>query len=103
MPTTTGSTCPPPSKGRSDIKLWIDEKREPDVDWVWTRTVAGTIAMLKGGCVDRISFAPDQRDLVSDVVDWMIDHEVHPARREIHPRSAKAKNPRMLKIRKQAS
>lgn len=86
------------------MKLWVDAKREPDVDWVWTRTVRGAVAMLAGGNVERISFAPDQRDLVSEVVDWMIAAEIHPDRREVHPRHGGVKNPRgMLKIRKVAS
>lgn len=74
------------------------------MDWVWTRTAGGAIAMLKGGNVERISFAPDQRKLVTDVVDWMIAHEIHPHRREIHPRNAKVKNRRpMLVSRRVAS
>jgi hypothetical protein len=70
------------------MKLWIDAHREPEVDWVWSRALPSAIAFLRGGCVERISFAPDQRDLVGPVVDWMIENEVHPQRRGVHNRKS---------------
>lgn len=73
------------------MKLWVDADRPPDVDWVWSKTTQGAITMLKGGCVERISFAPDQPDLVEPVLDWMISNESE-AKRAVHPRSARAKN-----------
>ena len=63
------------------MKLWLDAKREPDVEWVWAKTAHCAITMLRGGCVERISFAPDQRRIVAEVVEWMIANDVHPGRR----------------------
>lgn len=62
------------------MKLWLDAKREPDVDWVWARTAHCAIVLLGGGCVDKISLAPDQRSMVNEVLDWMIAHQsdAHP-------------------------
>jgi hypothetical protein len=77
------------------MKLWLDVDRQPDVDWVWSRTAHGAITMLKGGCVEKISFAPDQPHLVDPVVDWMIREGV-PARRAVHKASARAKKHRSL-------
>lgn len=79
------------------MKLWLDAHRQPEVDWVWARTARCAIVMLRGGCVERISFAPDQRELVSPVVDWMINNEVHPGSREVHARDGGARNPRTLR------
>jgi hypothetical protein len=62
------------------MKLWLDAKREPEVNWVWAKTAHCAIVMLRGGCVDRISFAPDQRKIVAPVVDWMIENNIHPTR-----------------------
>lgn len=77
------------------MKLWIDGTRQPDVDWVWSRTSAGAIAMLRGGCVEKISFAPDQPDLVEPVLDWMIGTDTD-VRRTMHKPTAKAKRHRPL-------
>ncbi len=86
------------------MKLWVDAKREPDPDWVWAKTDHCAIVMLKGGNVDRVSFAPDQRKLVAPVVDWMIENNVHPARRDVHKRSDGVKFPRgFLKINRVAA
>ena len=80
------------------MKLWVDAKREPEVDWVWAKTSHCAIAMLKGGCVERISFAPDQRKLISPVVDWMMGNDVHP-RRQVHKRTDGVCYPRgMLRV-----
>ena len=86
------------------MKLWVDAKREPEVDWVWCRTEASAIAMLRGGNVERISFSPDQRKLVAAVVDWMIENEIHPERREVHNRGDGVKHPRgLLKLNRVAA
>lgn len=77
------------------MKLWVDAKREPEVCWVWAKTAHCAIVMLKGGCVEKISFAPDQRKLVAPVVDWMIANDVHPDR-QIHKRTDGVKHPRRL-------
>lgn len=77
------------------MKIWLDTKRQPDVDWVWSKTPAGAITMLAGGCVEKISFAPDQPNLVGPVVDWMIEQD-SPARTAVHSPTAKAKKPRKL-------
>lgn len=77
------------------MKIWLDATRQPDVDWVWSKTVGGAITMLSGGCVEKISFAPDQPDLVEPVLDWMIERE-STSRRAVHPTTAKAKNYRKL-------
>lgn len=76
------------------MKVWLDAKREPDPDWVWCKAECSAIAMLKGGNVEYISFAPDQRKLVAAVTDWMIENDVHPERREIHKRTDGVKSPR---------
>jgi hypothetical protein len=81
------------------MKLWLDSDREPEVDWVWSRAAVSAIAFLRGGCVERISFAPDQRELVSTVVDWMIENEVHPDRREVHDSRSGARRPRQLQAK----
>lgn len=76
------------------MKVWLDAHREPEVDWVWSRTVQGAIIMLRGGCVERISFAPDQRrDLINPVVDWMIEHG-SAARRSVHRPDGGVRRPR---------
>lgn len=86
------------------MKLWLDDTREPEVCWVWARTARCAITLLRGGNVEHISFAPDRRGLVSEVVDWMIENEVHPERRTVHRRDGGAKKPRaFLQIRRQAS
>lgn len=77
------------------MKVWLDKKRQPDVDWVWSKTVEGALTMLRGGCVEKISFAPDQPDLVAPVVDWMIKNEYDP-KRAVHSVTAKAKKYRKL-------
>lgn len=69
------------------MKLWLDELREPEVSWVWSRTAQGAIRMLSGGCVERISFAPDQYPLIRPVVDWMIEN-LHDADRSMHAEDA---------------
>lgn len=75
------------------MKLWVDPKREPDVRWVWAKTAHCAITLLKGGCVDLISFAPDQNKVVNEVVDWMIANDVHP-KRATHQRSDGVREPR---------
>lgn len=77
------------------MKLWVDAKREPEVCWVWAKTSHCAITMLRGGCVEKISLAPDQRKLVAPVVDWMIDNDVHPDR-QTHKRTEGVKYPRGL-------
>lgn len=77
------------------MKLWLDAKREPDVDWVWSKTAHGAIVMLRGGCVEKISFAPDQREMINEVLDWMIENESR-ADRTIHPRNGGVKYSRGL-------
>lgn len=74
------------------MKLWLDAKREPSVDWVWAKTPELAIILLKGGNVERISFAPDQRRIVRPVVKWMIANDVHPTRRT-HKRTDGVKRP----------
>ena len=54
------------------MKLWLDASREPEVDWVWAKTAHTAIVLLRGGCVDKISFPPDQHDTVAPVLDWMM-------------------------------
>lgn len=86
------------------MKLWLDAKREPDVNWVWAKTSHLAITLLKGGCVERISFAPDQRKMVNEVVNWMIANDVHP-KRGIHKRTdgAKVSRPLLQMINKAAA
>lgn len=80
------------------MKLWVDAKREPEVCWVWARTAHCAIVMLGGGCVEKISLAPDQRRLVGPVVEWMIDNDVHPDR-QTHKRTDGVRKPRgMLRL-----
>jgi hypothetical protein len=79
------------------MKIWLDADRQPDVDWVWPKTVGCAIVLLSGGCVEKISFAPDQPDLVEPVVDWMIRHD-SPARRAVHKPTAQARKPRHLLV-----
>ena len=75
------------------MKLWLDAKREPEVDWVWSRTAQGAITMLRGGCVEKISFAPDQSKMINEVLDWMIENESRAAR-SIHPLKGGVLHPR---------
>lgn len=85
------------------MKLWLDAKREPEVDWVWAKTSHLAIVLLRGGNVEKISFAPDQRKLVAPVVDWMIEHDVHPER-QTHKRDGGVRHPRgLLKLNRVAA
>lgn len=77
------------------MKVWLDSRRQPDVDWVWSKTSHGAIVMLSGGCVEKISFAPDQPHLVEPVVDWMIEND-STSRRAMHKTGARAKKHRNL-------
>jgi hypothetical protein len=70
------------------MKLWVDAERQPEPDWVWAKMPCSAIVFLQSGLVEQISFAPDQRKLVGDVVEWMISHNVHPRVHEIHKRSS---------------
>ena len=65
------------------MKLWLDTTREPEPNWVWAKTAHCAIVMLIGGCVERISFAPDQATIVTPVVDWMLANN-SPAQRSVH-------------------
>jgi hypothetical protein len=77
------------------MKVWLDSRRQPDVDWVWSQTSTGAVILLRGGCVEKISFAPDQPDLVEPVVDWMIENGVTTGR-ATHKTTARAKKHRKL-------
>lgn len=80
------------------MRLWVDARREPEVCWVWCRTAGSAIVMLRGGCVERLSLPPDQRDLTATVRDWLIRHgsELEP---ETHSRSAGVRRHRMMQLR----
>lgn len=60
------------------MKLWVDAKREPEVDWVWAKLATTAITMLRGGCVEQVSFAPDQSKMVAEVKAWMLANGVNP-------------------------
>ena len=77
------------------MKLWVDAKRGPEVDWVWVKMPVSAIAMLRGGNVESVSFAPDQSKLVGEVVDWMVENG-STATRTIHRSTAGVKYPRGL-------
>jgi hypothetical protein len=77
------------------VKLWLDAKREPEVSWVWAKTAHCAIAMLRGGCVERVSFAPDQHPMVEEVLEWMIENESR-ADRSVHRSGDGARRPRGL-------
>lgn len=77
------------------MRLWLDTHREPEVCWVWSKTAAGAITLLAGGCVDRISFAPDQHAMVAEVLDWMIENGSRSDRAVHHP-TAGVRYPRGL-------
>lgn len=70
------------------MKIWVDAKRQPEPNWVWAKMPCSAIALLSGGNVEHISFAPDQRKLVKEVVEWMVVNNVHPRIREVHKRNA---------------
>lgn len=77
------------------MKLWLDAHREPDVDWVWAKTAHCAIVMLRGGCVDKISLAPDQRPMINEVLDWMIANDAR-ALRTVHKTGDGVRYPRGL-------
>jgi hypothetical protein len=77
------------------MRLWLDAHREPEVSWVWAKTARCAIALLRGGCVEKISFAPDQHPLVVEVLDWMIEHGAR-ADRAVHKHGAGVRFPRGL-------
>lgn len=79
------------------MKLWLDAAREPEVDWVWAKTAHCAITMLTGGCVEKISLAPDQSAITTEVTDWMIAHESS-ARSTIHDTTGGVTKSRLLKI-----
>jgi hypothetical protein len=79
------------------MKLWLDAHREPDVDWVWAKTAHCAIVLLGGGCVERISLAPDQPTVTSPVTDWMIDTE-SPSRCSTHTTKCGVKKSRLIRI-----
>lgn len=77
------------------MKLFLDEHRQPDVDWVWSRTSGGALTLLSGGCVEVISLAPDQPDLVDPVMDWVLANK-SAIPWEMHSETFRAKNRRPL-------
>lgn len=60
------------------MKVWVDSHREPEVDWAWSKMPVSATRMLAGGCVEKISLAPDQPELTGPVTEWMDSHDVHP-------------------------
>jgi hypothetical protein len=85
------------------MKLWLDTTREPEPNWVWAKTAHCAIVMLTGGCVERISFAPDQAAIVTPVLDWMLANN-SPARRSVHKHDGGVKQSRgFLKIMSQVA
>lgn len=56
------------------MKVWVDNRRVPPPDWVWSWTPGGALAMLRTGLVECISLPPDQQQTSFEVVDWMADH-----------------------------
>ena len=79
------------------MKLWLDANREPEVQWVWAKTAHCAMTLLKGGCVDQISLAPDQSELTAEVTDWMIASD-HPPRSTVHPVDGGVKKSKLLRI-----
>lgn len=77
------------------MRVWLDADREPDVSWVWARTAHTAVTLLRGGNVERISFAPDQQKMVDVVLDWMIDND-SPAGRAVHKHDDGVRFPRGL-------
>ena len=77
------------------MRLWLDADREPEVNWVWAKTAHCAIVMLRGGCVEKVSFAPDQHPMVEEVLDWMIENESR-ADRAVHKHNAGVRFPRGL-------
>ena len=51
--------------------------------------------MLRGGCVELISFAPDQYPLVNPVIDWMMENFPH-SKCRVHSSTSKAQGRRKL-------
>jgi len=79
------------------MKVWLDAKLEPEVQWVWAKTAHCALTLLKGGCVERISLAPDQSELTAEVTDWMIASD-SPAHCTVHPVDGGVKVSRLLRI-----
>ena len=41
------------------MKVWLDDVREPEPDWVWVKTPEAAIELLETGEVEEISFDHD--------------------------------------------
>ncbi len=81
------------------MKVWVDSLRSPEVDWVWSKMPVSAIRMLAGGCVEKISLAPDQPELTEPVTEWMDSHDVRPVM-TIHGPTDGVRSPRgLLKVR----
>lgn len=78
------------------MKLWVDSRRQPTVDWVWSQTAGGAIALLGGGCVERISLPPE-RGLRSEICSW-IEESGHQIEIEVHDRRTPVRLP-LIKVR----
>jgi hypothetical protein len=72
------------------MRLWVDEHREPNHDWVWIRTAGGAQTLLAGGCVERISLPHDQPETVGPVMDWIRENAPRTAM-TIHRQSGRSR------------
>jgi hypothetical protein len=79
------------------VKLWLDAHREPELDWVWAKTAHCALVLLGGGCVEKISLAPDQPSVTGPVTDWMINTG-SPSRCTTHTTGCGVKKSRLIRI-----
>lgn len=79
------------------MKLCVDAKRQPPPEWAWAKMSCSAIAFLSGGNVEHITFAPDQRKLVKEVIEWMIANNVHPRIHEVHKRTFGVNTPLIVR------
>src|ERR1035437_3768958 len=86
------------------MKVWLDDRREPPLDFVWVKTPAETITLLEAGEVEELSldhdlglWDDDGRELTGyDVLLWIEEqvvlHGYRPPRLSVHSANSAARS-----------
>lgn len=70
----------------SERQLWVDDLRTAPIGWVWAKSSAEAIGMLKVSSFDSISLDHDLGgdDTSRAVVLWMCEHDLWPPIVHVH-------------------